>query len=106
MSVMIEVRRLAKRFGPIAAVRDISFTVRRGEVLGFLAPRGAGKPPTMKMVAGFLAPPAGTGVIGGADIVPAPLAANRNRGYLRGGAPAYPDMTPLAFLQFIARIRG
>jgi len=106
MDAMIEVRHLTRRFGPMTAVDDISFTVRRGEVLGFLGPNGAGKSTTMKVITGFLAPTAGTAVVCGNDIVAEPIAAKRHIGYLPEGAPAYPDMTPLAFLRFIARIRG
>jgi ABC-2 type transport system ATP-binding protein len=106
MDEMIEVRRLSKRFGPVTAVDDVSFTVRRGEVLGFLGPNGAGKSTTMKMITGFLAPTGGTAVVCGADIVTAPIAAKRHIGYLPEGAPAYPDMTPRGFLKFAARIRG
>lgn len=106
MDAMIEVRHLTRRFGPMTAVDDVSFSVRRGEVLGFLGPNGAGKSTTMKVITGFLAPTSGTAVVCGADIVAAPIAAKRHIGYLPEGAPAYPDMTPLSFLRFIARIRG
>jgi ABC-2 type transport system ATP-binding protein len=103
---MVEVRNLSKRFGPILAVDDVSFTVGRGEVLGFLGPNGAGKSTTMKMITGFLAPSAGTAVVCGADIQSDPIAAKRRIGYLPEGAPSYPDMTPLHFLEFVARVRG
>jgi len=103
---MVEVRHLSKRFGPILAVDDVSFSVGRGEVLGFLGPNGAGKSTTMKMITGFLAPSAGTALVCGADIGTDPIAAKRAIGYLPEGAPTYPDMTPLGFLQFVARIRG
>jgi gliding motility-associated transport system ATP-binding protein len=106
MDEMIAVRHLTKRFGPATAVDDVSFTVARGEVLGFLGPNGAGKSTTMKMITGFLAPTSGTAVICGHDIVAQPIAAKRHIGYLPEGAPAYPDMTPAGFLDFIARIRG
>src|SRR5215469_14608467 len=103
---MISVRHLTKHFGPILAVDDVSLAVRRGEVLGFLGPNGAGKSTTMKMITGFLAPSAGTAVVCGADITEDPIAAKRQIGYLPEGAPSYPDMTPPAFLQFVAHIRG
>jgi ABC-2 type transport system ATP-binding protein len=106
MDEMIAVRHLTKRFGPVTAVDDVSFAVSRGEVLGFLGPNGAGKSTTMKMITGFLAPTSGTAVICGADIVDAPIAAKRHIGYLPEGAPAYPDMTPAGFLDFIAHIRS
>ena len=103
---MLEIRQLVKRFGPLLAVDDVSFTVPRGEVLGFLGPNGAGKSTTMKMITGFLAPTAGTAIICGYDIGTQPIAAKRHIGYLPEGAPAYPDMTPADFLDFIAHIRG
>jgi ABC-2 type transport system ATP-binding protein len=103
---MLEIRNLVKHFGPLVAVDGVSFTVPRGEVLGFLGPNGAGKSTTMKMITGFLAPTAGTAIVCGDDILTRPLAAKRHIGYLPEGAPAYPDMTVVEFLNFIARIRG
>jgi ABC-2 type transport system ATP-binding protein len=102
----LEIRHLVKHFGALVAVDGVSFEVGRGEVLGFLGPNGAGKSTTMKMIAGFLAPTAGTAIVCGHDIEKEPLAAKRAIGYLPEGAPAYPDMTPADFLAFIARIRG
>src|SRR5258707_179260 len=103
---MLEIRNLVKHFGPLVAVDGVSFTVPRGEVLGFLGPNGAGKSTTMKMITGFLAPTAGTAIICGDDIRTRAVAAKRHIGYLPEGAPAYPDMTVREFLDFIARIRG
>jgi gliding motility-associated transport system ATP-binding protein len=103
---MLDIRHLVKSFGPLRAVDDVSFTVPQGEVLGFLGPNGAGKSTTMKMITGFLAPTAGTAVICGFDIQTQPIAAKRHIGYLPEGAPAYPDMTPADFLDFVAHIRG
>ncbi|HTZ35236.1 MAG TPA: ATP-binding cassette domain-containing protein [Stellaceae bacterium] len=103
---MLEIRNLYKNFGPLVAVDDVSFSVARGEVIGFLGPNGAGKSTTMKMITGFLAPTAGTAIVCGHDIQQHPLAAKRQFGYLPEGAPAYPDMTVADFLRFIARIRG
>ena len=106
MTHLIEIHGLVKKFGPVEAVKGISFTVDRGEVLGFLGPNGAGKSTTMKMAAGFLAPSAGRAVICGHDVIKEPLQAKRKLGYLPEGAPAYPDMTPAGFLNFIAQVRG
>ena len=103
---MLEIRHLVKHFGPLKAVDDISFTVPRGEVLGFLGPNGAGKSTTMKMITGFLAPTSGTAIVCGHDVTTEPIAAKKRIGYLPEGAPAYPDMTPADFLDFIAHIRG
>ena len=106
MAALIEIERLTKRFGAFTAVDDVSFTVNRGEVVGFLGPNGAGKSTTMKMLAGFVTPSAGTARICGQDVIEAPVAAKRALGYLPEGAPTYPEMTVTAFLHFIARIRG
>ena len=103
---LIEIDRLTKRFGHFTAVDDISFEVRRGEVLGFLGPNGAGKSTTMRMLAGFMPPSAGTARICGHDVQDDSVAARRMLGFLPEGAPTYPDMTVLGFLQFCARIRG
>jgi len=103
---MIEIRALTKRFGPFTAVDGVSFSVARGEVLGFLGPNGAGKSTTMKMVTGFLTPSAGTATVAGHDVTKDPLAVKEVVGYLPEGAPAYPDMTPETFLNFCAQVRG
>ncbi len=103
---MIEVKHLTKFFGDKPAVDDISFTVDRGEVLGFLGPNAAGKSTTMRMITGFLPPTSGTAAIGGSDIIKKSLHARKKIGYLPENAPAYPDMTVMGFLKFIAGIRG
>jgi ABC-2 type transport system ATP-binding protein len=103
---MIEVRHLSKHFGTKKAVEDVSFEVRKGEILGFLGPNGAGKSTTMRMITGFMPPTSGTAVIGGADIVTDSLAARKRIGYLPENAPVYPDMTVRDYLDFCARIRG
>lgn len=102
----VEIRGLSKWFGPILAVDNVSFQVEQGEVLGFLGPNGAGKSTTMKMVTGFVGPSSGTAVVCGHDVTQEPLDAKEKIGYLPEGAPAYPDMTPEAFLNFIADVRG
>ncbi len=103
---MIEVKQLTKYFGDKLAVDDISFSVQRGEVLGFLGPNAAGKSTTMRMITGFLPPTSGTAAIGGSDIIRDSLGARKKIGYLPENAPAYPDMTVTGFLEFIAGIRG
>lgn len=103
---MIEVQHLTKFFGDNLAVDDISFTVERGEVLGFLGPNAAGKSTTMRMITGFSPPTSGTAVIGGSDIIKNSLQARKKIGYLPENAPAYQDMTVTGFLEFIAGIRG
>ena len=103
---MIDISNLVKRFGPFTAVDGISFSVGKGEVLGFLGPNGAGKSTTMKMITGFLTPSEGGISVGGHDVAGDPLAAKAVIGYLPEGAPSYGDMTAAAFLEFIADVRG
>jgi ABC-2 type transport system ATP-binding protein len=103
---MIEIRNLTKRYGPLVAVDDLSLDVVPGEVLGFLGPNGAGKSTTMKMITGFLSPDGGSVRVGGDSVVEHPLATKSRIGYLPEGAPLYGDMTPRAFLGFIAEVRG
>lgn len=103
---MIKVQNLAKVFGTKHAVDGVSFSVERGEVLGFLGPNGAGKSTTMRMITGFIPPSAGTVSVGGFDIVEQPLEAKRLIGYLPENAPAYTDMTVHGFLGFAAEMRG
>lgn len=103
---MIEINALSKRFGPVVAVEDVSFSVSRGEVLGFLGPNGAGKSTTMRMLAGFLAPDAGSASICGFDVVKQPIECKSRVGYLPEGAPLYGDMNARGFLAFIAEARG
>jgi ABC-2 type transport system ATP-binding protein len=87
-------------------VDDVSFTVARGEVLGFLGPNGAGKSTTMRMLASFVTPTAGTARICGHDVQRQSVKARRMLGFLPEGAPTYPDMTVAGFLGFCAGIRG
>jgi len=103
---MIRVENLVKSFGAKRAVDDISFSVGRGEVLGFLGPNGAGKSTTMRIVTGFYPPTSGRVTVGGYDIVENPLPAKRLVGYLPENAPAYADMTVHGFLSFAAELRG
>jgi ABC-2 type transport system ATP-binding protein len=103
---MIEAVGLKKHFGHIEAVRGVSFTVEKGEVLGFLGPNGAGKSTTMRMITGFLPPSGGTARIGGHDIQSNPIAAKQLLGYLPENAPSYESMTVTRFLRFCAEARG
>jgi len=103
---MIETSKLTKRYGHLTAVDDVSFSVKPGEVLGFLGPNGAGKSTTMRLIAGFISSTSGTARVCGFDVENDPVAAKRKIGYLPEGAPCYGEMTPLAFLDFIADIRG
>jgi ABC-2 type transport system ATP-binding protein len=103
---MIEVSGLSKTYGDFVAVRDLSFRARAGEILGFLGPNGAGKTTTMRIIAGFIAPSAGTATVLGHDVTREPQQARRALGYLPEGAPSWPEMTPRSFLGFIADVRG
>jgi len=103
---MIKVEHLTKLFGPKHAVDGVSFSVERGEVLGFLGPNGAGKSTTMRMITGFLPPTGGRVTVGGFDVQENPIAAKLLLGYLPENAPAYTDMTVHGFLSFAAEIRG
>ena len=103
---MIEVKSLVKTYGSKRAVDGVSFTVKRGEILGFLGPNGAGKSTTMKMITGFVRPDSGSAMIDGLDVLKEPVAVKRKLGYLPESAPAYPEMTVSEFLAFIAEIRG
>ena len=106
MDTLIEIQNLTKHFGSLTAVNGITFTVKRGEVLGFLGPNGAGKSTTMKMLTGFLAPTSGSIQVAGHSVLDAPIRAQECMGYLPEGAPLYPDMTPTSLLRFVAAIRG
>lgn len=103
---MIKVNNLSKLFGTKKAVNNVSFTVERGEVLGFLGPNGAGKSTTMRMITGFIPPSEGTVAVGGHDMIDSPIPAKRLIGYLPENAPAYNDMTVHQFLSFTAELRG
>ena len=103
---MITTTNLTKRYGDKLAVDDLSFSVAPGEVLGFLGANGAGKSTTMRMIAGFIAPSAGSVSVCGHDIEGEPVAAKACMGYLPEGAPSYGEMTVNEFLEFVADVRA
>ena len=103
---MIEVQHLSKRYGRVTAVDDISFTVARGEILGFLGPNGAGKTTTMRMLTGYMPATEGRAIIAGYDVFDQPIEAKRRTGYLPETPPLYPEMTVKEYLDFVARIKG
>ncbi len=103
---MIEAEHLVKDYGAIRAVDDVSFHVRKGDILGFLGPNGAGKSTTMKMLTGFLSPNSGVARVGGYDVQKNPIAAKKLFGYLPENGPLYHEMTVSEFLRFIAEMRG
>lgn len=104
--LMIEAVGLSKYYGDFAAIEDVSFEVREGEVVAFLGPNGAGKSTTMKLLTGYLAPSAGTARIAGYDVSTQRLEASRHLGYLPENGPLYADMTPIGLLLFFAEARG
>ena len=103
---MIEVNNLSKRYGRHLAVRDISFSVARGEIVGFLGPNGAGKTTTIRMLTGFLPPSAGTARIADFDIFRQSIEARKRIGYMPENVPLYDDMRVREYLSFRARIKG
>lgn len=103
---MIEVRNLVKEYGEYAAVKNISFTVQKGEILGFLGPNGAGKTTTMRMLTGALPPTSGTVILSGFDVLESPLEVKKRIGYLPETPPLYMDLTVESYLKFVAKIKG
>jgi ABC-2 type transport system ATP-binding protein len=103
---VIEVQHLTKRYGPVTAVDDVSFSVQRGENLGFLGPNGAGKTTTMRVLTGYMPPTDGKAVVAGYDVFEQPIEAKRRTGYLPETPPLYPDMTVRDYLSFVSRIKG
>ncbi len=102
---MIHAQGLSKRYGDLVAVDDVSFSIARGEVVGFLGPNGAGKTTTLRLLTGFLPPTDGTAAIAGHDIFEDPIRARRAIGYLPETPPLYPEMTVQDFLAYVARIK-
>jgi len=103
---MIEVQNLSKSYGSSRAVEDVSFSVGKGEILGFLGPNGAGKTTTMRVLTCFMAPTSGTARIAGHDILESSLEVRRNIGYLPENAPLYLEMTVRDYLGHVAALRG
>jgi len=104
--VMIEADGLCKQYGSFLAVRDVSFTIPKGQVVAFLGPNGAGKTTTMRLLTGFVAPTHGRACIAGIDVQVDRLSAAEHLGYLPENGPLYPDMTPLDHLKFFGEARG
>ena len=103
---MIEVQHVTKRYGSFRAVDDLSFSVKRGEILGLLGPNGAGKTTTMRILTGYLPATEGRVRVAGFDVFEQPIEAKRRTGYLPETPPLYPEMTVAEYLQFVARING
>lgn len=103
---MIEVENLSKIYGTTTAIADVSFSVGKGEILGFLGPNGAGKTTTMRILSGYIPATSGTARIAGFDVHDRSMDVRRNIGYLPENPPLYPEMTVEGFLHFVARIKG
>jgi ABC-2 type transport system ATP-binding protein len=105
MSNLIKVKNISKSFGSFLAVNDISFSLSKGEVLGFLGPNGAGKTTTMRILTGFLKPDTGSVQIKDVDIFNEAKKAREYLGYVPEGSPLYNEMTTIDFLSFICKVR-
>jgi len=103
---MIEAEKLTKYYENVAAIEDVSFTVEKGEIVGFLGPNGAGKTTTMRILTGFLPPSSGTARVAGHDILTNSLQVRRRIGYLPEAVPLYTDMKVAAYLEFVAEVKG
>jgi len=105
-AIMIQAEKLSKIYGSFHAIKDVSFSVPRGQVAAFLGPNGAGKTTTMKILTGFLSPTSGVARIAGHDVSNDRLAAAEKLGYLPENGPLYQDMTPLSLLKFFGEARS
>lgn len=103
---MITVEAVTKSFGPLVAVKNVSFSLRRGEIVGFVGPNGAGKSTVLKMLATYLYPTSGRLLVDGLDVVKEPLEVRRRIGYLAGDTPLYHEMRTDRFLAFVAQAHG
>jgi ABC-2 type transport system ATP-binding protein len=103
---MIEVTGLTKYYGPIPAIEDVTFSVAKGEIIGFLGPNGAGKTTTMRILTGFSPPTRGTAVVAGYDISKDPINVKRRVGYMPESVPAYNEMLVESFLRYVAEVKG
>lgn len=103
---MIQADKLSKYYGDFAAAADVSFSIRRGEVVAFLGPNGAGKSTTMKMLTGYVSPSSGTAKIAGFDMSTQRVEGAEHLGYLPENGPLYYDMTPRSLLTFFGSARG
>lgn len=102
---MIEVRNLFKSFGSLEAIKDLSFEIKEGEVVGFLGPNGAGKSTTIKILTGYLTPSGGSAIVAGIDTTGDILSIRKRVGYMPQDVPLYEDMIVLDYLRFISEVR-
>src|SRR2546427_12143205 len=99
---MIEVQKLTKHYGPVTAIRDVSFNVAPGQIVGFLGPNGAGKSTTMRILSCFMPATSGTAKVAGYDVFADSMEVRRRIGYLPENVPLYTDMRVAAYLDFVA----
>ena len=103
---MIDVVNVTKEYGPITALRDVTFHIKKGEIIGLLGPNGAGKTTLMKILTGYLQPTSGTATIDGLDVLTHPMEIQKKIGYLPENAPLYPEMSVQAYLHMMSDLRG
>src|SRR5436853_1722937 len=103
---MIEVQGLTKQYGPVTAIRDVSFSVAPGEIIGFLGPNGAGKSTTMRILSCFMPATTGTARVAGHDVFSESMAVRQQIGYLPENVPLYTDMRVAPYLDFVAEVKG
>src|SRR5206468_7607956 len=103
---MIEVEHLTKNYGLVAAIRDVSFSVSPGQIVGFLGPNGAGKSTTMRILACFMPASSGAARVAGYDVFRQSMEVRQRIGYLPENVPLYTDMRVAAYLAFVADAKG
>ncbi|MFI5077971.1 MAG: ABC transporter ATP-binding protein, partial [Vicinamibacteria bacterium] len=103
---MIEVQNLTKHYGPVTAIRDVSFAVAPGEIVGFLGPNGAGKSTTMRILACFMPASTGSAKVAGFDVFRESMEVRKRIGYLPENVPLYTDMRVAPYLDFVAEVKG
>ena len=102
---MIEVKNVTKKYGGFTAVKDVSFTVNEGEIVGFLGPNGAGKSTTMNIITGYIEPTEGTVIVNGYDVLKRPAKAKKQIGYMPEGVPLYQELTVREFVTYMAELK-
>ncbi|MBL7542895.1 MAG: ATP-binding cassette domain-containing protein [Bdellovibrionaceae bacterium] len=102
---MIEVKNLSKEYGSLKAIDDVSFSIKKGDVVGFLGPNGAGKSTTMKIITGFMAPSSGSASISGFDVFENPIEVKKRIGYLPETPPVYSDLYVHEYLKYVAQLK-
>jgi ABC-2 type transport system ATP-binding protein len=103
---MIEISQLTKRYGATTAIKNLNFSVKKGEIVGFLGPNGAGKTTTMKIITGFMAPTSGFVKVAGFDVFENPIEVKKRIGYLPETPPVYTDMLVRDYLEYVAKLKG